>query len=447
MSNFFRAYISVSLAVLVFFAAATPVRSGFIRDAEIEHLLRDYTDPLLREAGLQPDVVEIGLIADSNINAFVANGQNIFFFTGLITESDTPNVVIGVIAHEIGHIVGGHLARSSDAMAKAGRPMLIGAILGLGSILAGSPDLGLALITGGQQLGKASYLSYSRAQEASADQVALRLLEGTNQSAQGIVNLMDHFAGQEILSEVRQDPYIRTHPMSRDRVNFYLANAENSKYFKAQDDPELQFRHDMAKAKLNGFIEHPQSVLRAYRDPSPMQLYAHSIAYHRLARTDESLAAIDQLINQQPKNPWFHELKGQVLYESGRVIDAIEPYRQSNKLAPNEALLMIGLASALLASDQKTGGKERTSEAVTILRDALRIEPQNPTTYHQLSKSYGQLEDIGMAEWALAEAYATQEDPQAIMHARRAIRLLPAGKPERTRAQDIAASSYGEKRR
>jgi predicted Zn-dependent protease len=442
MARHVRTYLVAFCALLALLFAASAAQSGFIRDAEIEHLLRDYTDPLLREAGLQPSAIDIGLISDSNINAFVANGQNIYFFTGLITEADTPNVVIGVIAHEIGHIVGGHLARSSDAMAKAGRPMLIGAILGLGSILAGSPDLGLALLTGGQQLGQASFLTYSRAQEASADQVALRLLEGTEQSAQGIIDLMDHFAGQEILSEVRQDPYIRSHPMSRDRVSFYQANASSSEYFTRQDTPELQFRHDMAKAKLVGFIDHPQSVLRAYREPSPMQLYAHAIAYHRLARTDDSLKAIDQLIAQQPDNPWFHELKGQILYESGDLDAAIPPYRKSNKLAANEPLLMIGLASALLASDQKTGEKEKTREAVKILRNALRIEPENPTAYHQLSKSYGQLEDIGMAEWALAEAYATQRDPQAIMHAHRAIKLLPPGKAERTRAQDIAASEF-----
>ena len=442
MARHVRTYLVAFCALLALLFTASAAQSGFIRDAEIEHLLRDYTDPLLREAGLQPSAIDIGLISDSNINAFVANGQNIYFFTGLITEADTPNVVIGVIAHEIGHIVGGHLARSSDAMAKAGRPMLIGAILGLGSILAGSPDLGLALLTGGQQLGQASFLTYSRAQEASADQVALRLLEGTEQSAQGIIDLMDHFAGQEILSEVRQDPYIRSHPMSRDRVSFYQANASSSEYFTRQDTPELQFRHDMAKAKLVGFIDHPQSVLRAYREPSPMQLYAHAIAYHRLARTDDSLKAIDQLIAQQPDNPWFHELKGQILYESGDLDAAIPPYRKSNKLAANEPLLMIGLASALLASDQKTGEKEKTREAVKILRNALRIEPENPTAYHQLSKSYGQLEDIGMAEWALAEAYATQRDPQAIMHAHRAIKLLPPGKAERTRAQDIAASEF-----
>ncbi len=441
----FRRYRAAFCAVLALFWVAPEAQGGFIRDAEIEHLLRDYTDPLLREAGLQPSAIEIGVISNNNINAFVANGQNIYFFTGLITEADTPNVVIGVIAHEIGHIVGGHLARSSDAMAKASRPMLIGAILGLGSILAGSPDLGMALLTGGQQLGQASFLTYSRAQEASADQVALRLLEGTEQSAQGIIDLMDHFAGQEILSEVRQDPYIRSHPMSRDRVNFYQANGSNSPYFARRDAPDLQFRHDMAKAKLNGFIDHPQSVLREYREPSPMQLYAHAIAYHRLARTEDALTAVDQLITQQPDNPWFHELRGQILYESGDVEAAIAPYRKSNRLAANEPLLMIGLASALLATDQKANAKERSGEAIKILRDALRIEPGNPTAYHQLSKSYGQVEDIGMAEWALAEAYATQEDPQAIMHAQRAIKLLPPGKPERTRAQDIASSSFGKR--
>lgn len=437
-----RLFVSIAfLSLGITLSSAEHAHAGFIRDAEVENLLRDYTDPLLREAGLDPSVVEIGVIADANINAFVANGQNIYFFTGLITEADEPNMVIGVIAHEIGHIVGGHLARSSEAMVKASRPALIGMILGLGSVIAGSPDLGMALLTGSQQVAQASYFTFSRAQEASADQIALRLLEGTGQSARGIIELMEFFAGQEILSEVRQDPYIRSHPLSRDRVNAYRGSAETSPYFNRSDPEALQFRHNMVKAKLDGFINHPQSVLRGYREPSPQQFYAHAIAYHRLARTQEALEAIGKLLALYPDNPWFHELQGQILYESGFVDQAIAPYTRSLELAPEEPLLLIGLASALLASDQEMGGKEQTKRAVKLLRDALRIEKENVTAYSQLSKSYGQLEDVGMAEWALAEAYALSNNPKALTHARRAIALLPPEKTERMRAQDIAASA------
>lgn len=438
---------AISLACLSFLGLSpASVSAGFIRDAEIEQLLHDYTDPLLQASGLVVDNVQIGIIADPRINAFVSGGQNIFVHTGLITEAEHPNMVIGVMAHEIGHITGGHLARGKNARDSAGTPMLIGAILGLGSIIAGSPDLGLALLTGGQQLGMASYLTFSRSQEASADQVALQLLEATEQSPQGIMDLMNTLAGQEILSEARQDPYQRTHPMSRDRVNAYRSHAERSIYFKKVDNADLQWRHDMAKAKLDGFIEHPQSVLRKYRDNANPSLYARSVALHRLARTDESIALIDQLIAQHPGNPWFQELKGQIYYETGYVEQAITPYEISLRLQPSQPLLMIGLASALLATDQKLGGRERTLRAIELLRGAIRLEQDNLIAYTQLSKSYGQIEKIGLAEWALAENFALRGDPQAQQHANRAIKLLEPGQPERLRAQDIAASDFMKKR-
>ena len=183
-------------------------KAQFIRDAEIENLLEDYSNPIFLAAGLKPDEVHIGIINNKSLNAFVAGGKNMYFHTGLILEAETPNVVIGVIAHETGHIVGGHLARTSDALASARKPMLLATILGVGALAAGQADAGMALITGGQQIAKGSYLSFSRAQEASADQIALRLLEKTQQSARGIRDMMDELADQEALSGVHQDPYV-----------------------------------------------------------------------------------------------------------------------------------------------------------------------------------------------------------------------------------------------
>mgnify|MGYP001042043036 CR=1 FL=1 len=427
------------------FASISSASAGFIRDAEVEALLQDYTSPLLKESGLVIDNVEIAIIADERINAYVSGGQNIFVFSGLITQAEHPNMVIGVMAHEIGHITGGHLARGLAARDKAGTPIIVGAILGLGSLLAGAPQVGMALIAGGQQVGLASYLTYSRAQEASADQVALQLLQETKQSPQGIMNLMDHLAGQEILSEQRQDPYQRTHPMSRDRVNAYRSHAETSPYFNGKDNPDMQWRHDMAKAKLDGFIKHPQSVLRKYSDASEPALYARAIAYHRLARTDEAISVLNELISKHPENPWFQELKGQIYYETGEADKAIAPYEKSLKLKPNQPLLMIGLASSLLASDQNFGGQARTLRAIEILREATRLEKTNLIAFSQLSKAYGHMNNVGMAEWALAENLALRGDPSAIRHANRAIDLLEPGQSERLRAQDIAASDFGKK--
>ncbi len=441
-SGTFKGHLIIAALTLFALFSAPTAQSGFIRDAEVENLLWDYTTPLLAPAGLKRESLQIGVISDPRINAFVAGGQNIFFHTGLITEAEEPNMVIGVIAHEIGHITGGHLARTGEAMARASRPALIATILGLGSLIGGAPDVGMALITGGQQLARASYFTYSRAQEASADQTALRLLQATNQSARGIIGLMNSLADQEILSEARQDPFMRSHPMSRDRVHAYEAAAKNLPSFKSIDPPELQFRHDMVKAKLDGFIDHPQTVLRARKSNSAPDRYARAVAFHRLAQLDESLNLIDGLLVEFPRNPWLWELKGQVLYESGKVEAAIMPYRKSLEYAPNEPLLSIGLAAALMASDQNAARPQHIDEVITLLRETLRAESDNVTAYIQLSKAYGYMGDIGLAEWALAEYHALRGDRSAIQHAKKAIRLLKPDQSERMRALDIANSQF-----
>ena len=218
------------------------------------NLLADYSRPLFLAAGLNPNTVGIALINNKSLNAFVANGQNIYFHTGLILESEDPNMVIGVIAHEIGHIIGGHLSRKASAINEAQRPALVATILGLGSVLAGAPDVGLALITGGQHVVQRKFLSFNRAQESSADVIALRLLEDTGQSPNGIIRMMDMLADQEILSEVSQDPYVRSHPLSRERVASFTRGAELSAYRDVEDTAEMRHRHKMAQAKIRGFL-------------------------------------------------------------------------------------------------------------------------------------------------------------------------------------------------
>ena len=438
------AFRNIVLGLTVSLCIQSAASAGFIRDAEIEQLLQDYSDPLFMAAGLKPDNIGIGIIADNRINAFVTNGQNIFFHTGLITEADTPNMVIGVIAHEIGHITGGHLARSRNAMNKTKTPFLVATILGLGSLMAGSPDLGMALMMGGQQVARQSYLTHSRSQEASADQAALQLLERSKQSPKGIIKLMNELASQEILSEASQDPYVRSHPMSRDRVNAYMSAAETSPYFSETDSADLQFRHELAKAKLFGFIDHPTTTRRRFKetDVSATARYARAIAYHKEAQTDKSVALIETLISEFPDNPWFREFKGQALFEGGRAKGAIQPYRDSLALQPDEPLLMIGLAACLVAEDQNNLQQKLTPEAIRLLRQALRNDKENLTAYMQLSRAYGQMEKIGLAEWALAEYYALSENPQAQTHAKRAIKILPVGSPELMRSQDISAQVF-----
>lgn len=413
-------------------------KAQFIRDAEIENLLEDYSNPIFLAAGLKPDEVHIGIINNKSLNAFVAGGKNMYFHTGLILEAETPNVVIGVIAHETGHIVGGHLARTSDALASARKPMLLATILGVGALAAGQADAGMALITGGQQIAKGSYLSFSRAQEASADQIALRLLEKTEQSAHGIRDMMDELADQEALSGVHQDPYVRSHPLSRNRVNFIEEGMKSSNFSDRTDSPELQFRHDMAKAKIYGFLDHPGATLRRYaRQETLPAKYARAIAFYKNGETQKAVQLVDKLIKLQPDNPYFFELKGQILYEAGHLDKSIAPYRKSVAIAPKEPLLQIGLATSLISLETKASAKE----ALEILKKALRMEKDNMTAYYQMATAYALLGDTGRAELATAERYYILGRLEiASMHAYRATKHLPKNSPEWLKAQDIMAN-------
>ena len=427
---------------------ASSANSQAVRDAEIENLLQDYSRPLLLAAGLDPKHVHIGVINNPAFNAFVAGGQNMFFNTGLILQADHPNMVIGVMAHEIGHITGGHLARTSGAVANAQRPALIATILGFGSILAGAGDVGLALITGGQQIAARSFLSYSRGQEAAADSSALRLLELTRQSPDGIIDMMNELADQEVLSEASQDPYARSHPLSRHRVAAYEEGASDSPYRNQRDPPELQTRHDLVKAKIYGFLERPSVTLRHYANDNKLTgRYARAIALHRQGRTDAALAMIDTLIAERPDNPYFYELKGQVACEAGRAKSGIAPYEKAIQLLPDEALFYVGLAGCQL--EVREGGTNATNDndinnvfyqmAEANLRTALRLAPDTISAYFLLSKAFGQLERVAYAEWALAEYYALLRKPQAATHAKRALRGLPKNSVEHIHARDILA--------
>ena len=436
----------VALALVITLLAG-PVRAlDFIRDAEIEQLMADYSRPLLIAAGLDPDRVGIALVNNKSLNAFVANGQNMYIFTGLILEADEPNMVIGVIAHEIGHITGGHLARGGEARARSQGPAIIATILGLGSILAGAGDVGMALIAGGQQFAQRSYLTYSRGQEAAADITALQLLEATGQSPQGIIGMMDQLANQEILSEVYQDPYARSHPMSRDRVNAYVQGAKDSNYFTVKDPPALIERHNMAKAKIYGFLDRPSTTLRRYRDDdSQPGRYARAIALYRQGQQQAAVQLVDSLIDEMPDNPYLFELKGQIYYETGNAALGIAPYEKSVALLPDEPLLRIGLATCQLGVGANGGEANRAvnEAAIANLRRALREDPSNSTAFFQLSKGFGQLGQTAMAQWALAEYYAGIGSREAARHAKRALKGLPKGSVEYVRAIDILSAGSG----
>lgn len=426
-----------SLGVVLLSATSTMAadKAG-IRDAEIERILRGYSEPIFAAAGLDAKSVNIYIINDDSLNAFVAGGQNVFIHTGMITTLKTPNELKGVIAHETGHISGGHLARGADAAGKAEIPMIIGMLAGVAAIAAGAPDLGLGLLIGSQSVAQREYMTFSRTQEASADQAGAKFLEATGQSPRGMYTVFDLFADQEALSGVKQDPFIRTHPLSRDRASSLLSLVENSPFKDKLDTAKEMEDYEMMKGKLRGFIDPPTAVLRRYpfSDTSKPARYARAAAYFRAADLESALPQIDSLLKEDPNNPYFWELRGQMLVESSKPSEGVPAYRKSVQFAPNEPLLRIGLASALLATEVNSS----VPEAIKHLKAALKDEPENGMAWYYLADAYSRSGDETMAALATAERYfSLRRYPQAVSFAQRALPKLKENGRDWQRANDI----------
>lgn len=412
-------------------------RAG-IRDAEIEKILRSYSDPIFKAGGLDPKAVKFYIINDPSLNAFVAGGQNVFMHTGMIMTLDSPNELKGVIAHETGHITGGHLARGPEAFAKAEIPMLIGMLAGIAAIAAGAPDLGLGLLIGSQSIAQREVLAYSRTQESAADQAGAKFMNATGQSPRGMMKVFDRFADQEIMSGARQDPFIRSHPLSRDRVSNLQNLADESPFSEAKDSAADLAEYELMRAKLRGFIETPEIVLRRYpvSDRSAPARYARAAAFFRSAQLDRSLPEVDSLIAEKPSYAYYWELKGQILLESSRAKEAVAPYRKAVQLAPDEPLILASLGAALLATEDPAV----LPEAKKHLKAALKDEPDNGMAWYYLALAYGQTGDDGLAALATAERYYTLGGyGPAVNFAQRAVAKLKEGSNDWQRANDIVA--------
>lgn len=418
-------------------APANAQSLSLIRDAEIERNLRNYSDPILAAAGLSPEAVDLYVVNDKNLNAFVAGGQNIFMNTGMIMTLETPNQLKGVIAHEAGHISGGHLVRGPEAYEKLQTPVLITALLGVAAIAAGAPDLGAGLIMGSQHIGQRGALSYSRTQESAADQAGVKFLHATGQSPRGMVEVFERFADQEILSGQRQDPFVRSHPMSRERVSALIDLVETSPFKDRRDSAGDQLGYDLMKAKLIGFINRPDAALRAYpvSDQSQPARYARAIAYFRGADLERGLREIDTLIQERPAYPFFWEMKGQMLVESARPKEGLAPYRKAAQLAPNEPLITASLGAALLAAEDE----KLLPEAMAQLKQSIKVDPNNAMAWYHLATAYERSGDEARAQLATAERYFAIKNPLAAQFASRAMQKLKAGSVDWQRARDIVA--------
>jgi predicted Zn-dependent protease len=452
-----RAVAALTAAALGFASFPARAQTGanagipMIRDAEIEQLLRDYTTPIFRVAGLSDQNIHVVIIEDKSFNAFVMDAHRIFINVGALMQATTPNQVIGVLAHETGHIVGGHLSKIRQELANVQTTALVGMLLGIGAIVAGahsanSVDIGnagMAAITAPQALGLNRLLAYQRAQEESADRAGVRFLSMTGQSAKGMYDTFKHFADESLFAAQGANPYFQNHPMPQERMAA-LTELVKTPYWTKKDSSELQFRHDMMRAKLVGFTERPGTVLARYplTDTSLPARYARAISAYRFGDPHSAIAQIDSLLQAMPNNPYFYELKGQALLEGGHPADAIAPLRHAAQLAPNPALIQILLAQALVA----TNDAKSADEAISLLHAAISKEPEASNAYTALAMAYARKNDLADADLASAQAaFARGDNKTARELAERAKLRFPIGSPGWVRADDIVAFNKNQK--
>lgn len=437
------------LAVL--FAAATLAQPAtartfsFIRDAEIENTIRVFSTPVFQAAGLDPSAIEVYIVNDPALNAFVAGGQKLFLNTGLLMQAADAAQVIGVIAHEAGHIAGGDLARIHDVLRKSSAQQILAMVLGAAAAVGtGRGDVGAAVAAGGARMGQENVFQYSRSQEAAADAAALRFLDATGTPAIGLRDFLGTLADQELLSTRFQDPYLRTHPITRERIQAIDAHIRQSGRSAAGLPPEYARLHARMRAKLHAFLEPPSRTLLRYpeTDTSLPARYARAIAHYKIPDLDKALALIDGLIAEHPSDPYFHEMKGQMLFENRRAAEAIPSYEAALRLLPSAPLLRLELARIQLEMNNPA----LLDAAIENLRVAQRAEPDSPWIWRNLAIAYGRNGDMGLSTLALAEeAYFRGNTREAREYAKRAEKMLPAGSPALLQAQDILTATDEKK--
>ena len=420
-------------------AQALPI----IRDAEIEQLLRDYTQPILRVAGLGQRNIRVVIINDRSFNAFVIDAKRIFINAGAVMEAETPNQIIGVLAHESGHIAGGHLSKMRGELANAQTAAILATLLGVGAVVAtarsgnvgGNP---MAAIVGPQSAIMRSLLSYQRQQEDQADRAGVNFLTLAHQSPKGMYDTFKRMADQQLFVAHYADPYLQSHPMANERIANLAEVAHTSPYWDKKDPPELQQRHDLARAKLFGYMDRPDAVARRYplSDTSLAARYARAVSGYRHGDLRNALAQIDSLIQTQPSNPYFYELKGQALVEAGHGQEAVAPLRRAISLAPDPTLIRVLLGQALVS----TNDTHLADEAISNLRTAVQTDAEIPDAYDQLAMAYGHKGDIADADLASAQAAFNRGNfSTARQLAGRAKGRFPVGSPGWVKADDIAS--------
>jgi len=434
---------AASALVITAICAAHASAQSLLRDTEIEETLQDFTTPILHAAELTPSSVDLYLVNDRSLNAFVTRGQNIFLHSGLILEANNPNQLKGVIAHEAGHIVGAHIVRRDSGNKSATGALLIAAGVGIAAILAGEAEAGALVLGGSQQFAQVEALAYSRTNESAADQYAAKFMEKTEQSGKGLIAFFEKFRAQEILSNARRFPYFRGHPLSARRIDALRERVAESPYADQLDSDVDQHRHEMMQAKLHGFLDAPQVVYTLYptSDQSKPARYARSVANFKAAELKNAILEIDSLIKDEPENPYFHELKAQILYESGKGVESIAPGRRALELKPDAPLLKTALARSLMHTEDTAD----TKEAIALIKSALLNEENYSYGWFLLAQAYGQNGQEALAKYATAERfYAVGNYRSALSFAQRAQMDIPRSDAQWRRASDIIVISNAQ---
>ena len=424
-------------------AAAADGGPSILRDAEMEELFRDLGKPLVEAAGLDPGSVRIVLINDPEINAFVASGQTVYLQSGLLVATDNVTQLQGVVAHELGHIAGGHVIRIDQGAGEATAISVATLILGAVALAAGAGEAGIGMMMAGQRAALGRFLAFTRAQESSADSAAVTYLSKAGISGRGLLDMYSKFQNREYrLAIYETESYDRTHPISGERIQALEQKLKADPAWSRPADPALAERFQRLKAKLFGFVDPKQAIVKyPESDRSIAAHYARAYAYHVGAYPEKALEEADFLIEAEPDNPYFLELKGQILLESGRPADAIAPLREATRRSGNSPLISAMLGHALISTENRTN----FAEAKQVLKEAIGRDNQNPFAWYQLGLIYGQEGDLARAALAAAERNNLEGNLKlALASAQTAMKGIPAGSPDYLRAQDIAIVSRAE---
>jgi predicted Zn-dependent protease len=423
------------------FVARPAMAQSILRDAETEALFRDMSRPLIEAAGLRPENVQVVMIHDRSINAFVAGGQIVYIHSGLLAAADNANEVQGVIAHELGHITGGHVLRFEEGIKMATGIMILSLVLGAAAIAAGSGEAGAGLLAAGQQAAMGKFLAFTRTQESSADQAGASFLTKAGISGKGSLSFFKKLQNQEFRYAIPQeDSYARTHPLTGERIAALEQVYKSDPAWEKPADAALEARFQRVKAKLSGYVEDPKRTLAQYPESnkSVPARYARAYAWHKTAFPEKALNELDSLLGAQPNDPYFLELRGQVLLESGRPEEALGSLRKAVKAAPDQPLIAALFGHALIATEKP----DNFEEAKSVLKTAIGRDNSNPFAWYQLGIVYDREGDHGRAALATAERYNLENQPRlALANAEQALHSIPTGSTDWLRAQDIAMVS------